>query len=194
MYSNNRSKIAGVCLVGERVFAFGSDGGKKTYLYTGQDFFEACCRRKSWENSIAGERAMKKGSIRLAKIIYDYIKLHGKVTRTELYDHLVAGEKSIDDRIRKLIEFDMVVDTGERVRGEGPRPLHILAIGPVEYSPTIFAPGKKGPKVMSHNENLVKVSLDYLETFIRGAVQNDNAKASQTSVYGVLPRVGHGKD
>lgn len=55
MYSNNKTGITGVHAVKRNgVFDYWSaqtrnEAGDIVTLYNGPDFFEACCRRKSWE-------------------------------------------------------------------------------------------------------------------------------------------------
>lgn len=48
---DNTSGLKGVsfCKTTQKWFARGITNGVYTNLYNGQDFFEACCRRKSWE-------------------------------------------------------------------------------------------------------------------------------------------------
>ncbi len=48
---DNTSGLKGVsfCRTKQKWFARGITGGVYTNLYNGKDFFEACCRRKSWE-------------------------------------------------------------------------------------------------------------------------------------------------
>lgn len=49
---NNGSGLTGVCLRTRPLkwMAYGKVGKRQVVLYTGHDFFEACCARKSWEN------------------------------------------------------------------------------------------------------------------------------------------------
>lgn len=53
MYVNNTSGIKGVNWVNTTkewiVRCNNNKNGKRDYLYVGQDFFEACCKRLSWE-------------------------------------------------------------------------------------------------------------------------------------------------
>lgn len=50
---DNTSGLKGVtfCKTTQKWLARGVTGGTYTNLYNGRDFFEACCRRKSWELS-----------------------------------------------------------------------------------------------------------------------------------------------
>lgn len=48
---DNTSRIPGVAKDGEKWRARGTRDGERIHLYKGYDFFEACCARKSWENS-----------------------------------------------------------------------------------------------------------------------------------------------
>ena len=47
----NKSGIAGVELKGKYWYSCGKLNNKFIHLYCGKDFFEACCRRKSWEST-----------------------------------------------------------------------------------------------------------------------------------------------
>lgn len=51
-YATNMFGIGGVsyCIQTNRFRARAQAGGVRHALYTGPDFFEACCARKSWEN------------------------------------------------------------------------------------------------------------------------------------------------
>lgn len=46
---DNKTAIKGVYWQQNRWYASTRVNGKLHYLYSGHDFFEACCRRKSWE-------------------------------------------------------------------------------------------------------------------------------------------------
>jgi len=62
LYTNNRTGITGVCVSAPRgrfrhYWAYWSLKGRIQTLYTGLDFFEACCARKSWEVNCKGVTA-----------------------------------------------------------------------------------------------------------------------------------------
>ena len=46
---NSTGRVVGVALGNKEWMAYAKKDGKRVYLYHGQDFFEACCARKSWE-------------------------------------------------------------------------------------------------------------------------------------------------
>lgn len=48
---DNTSGLPGVCKDGDLWRARGTNGNQRITLYKGHDFFEACCARKSWENT-----------------------------------------------------------------------------------------------------------------------------------------------
>ena len=56
-YSNNNSGVSGVhfCNTQHVWVAKGSIAGRRTQLYKGKDFFEACCARKSHELEVKRE-------------------------------------------------------------------------------------------------------------------------------------------
>lgn len=51
LFVNNTSGLAGVTWTGETVTTRVYHNKLRQKLYHGKDFFEACCIRKSWENS-----------------------------------------------------------------------------------------------------------------------------------------------
>src|ERR1700676_4563093 len=115
---------------------------------------------------------MKKPKEMQAQRILAYIGEKGSATRPELARVLDMKEDSVESAVRKLLEHDMLRDTGLRKRETGKRLAYIFKLGNKPFSHLIFHRGgntwsKNRPRIDDENLLVQASSLSTLEQIMR---------------------------
>jgi hypothetical protein len=77
----------------------------------------------------------------VASKICFFLKNHRIATRPQLQRELQTSEKAIESSLRKLLQLDMVRNTGRQRREIGPRPAYIYELGSIEFEQSKYSSG-----------------------------------------------------